>query len=408
MGRQETNKREELIRFVDAANKKIWLNKGTPDFNVDELLQEAETKAFEADYTFGKGQCALNKAMGAYVIHQNTQLGFQYLDEALAIFHKCDNSKWIANTHSIAGIFNNSAGHTDTALYHALRGYDYYERHPEDDEDGTMSYYVLGTVYKDLKKYGEAEDCYLKGIQREDKNRVTWKGRVHTGLASLYGEIGKLELALTHSFESARILELEQNIVAMSRVYNDIGIIYRKLKNYDLALSYLNRGLEIRQKYKLKAFLFSSYMEIAGLYIEIGSFDKAILELQKAELNVKETAQSPKLARIYEQFMLIYKKTGNFPEALDYSEKLLAINEEINRQEMETRISILNTSFQKEKEDEIERLRTVELKKAYELIDQKNKDITDSIKYAKRIQQAILPSEKYIQKSLERLSGKQL
>jgi tetratricopeptide (TPR) repeat protein len=149
-------------------------------------------------------------------------------------------------------------------------------------------------------------------------------------------------------------------------------------------------------------------MEIAGLYIEIGSFDKAILELQKAELNVKETAQSPKLARIYEQFMLIYKKTGNFPEALDYSEKLLAINEEINRQEMETRISILNTSFQKEKEDEIERLRTVELKKAYELIDQKNKDITDSIKYAKRIQQAILPSEKYIQKSLERLSGKQL
>jgi hypothetical protein len=35
--------------------------------------------------------------------------------------------------------------------------------------------------------------------------------------------------------------------------------------------------------------------------------------------------------------------------------------------------------------------------------EEKNKSITDSIQYAKRIQQSLLPTEKYIEKSLKRL-----
>lgn len=50
--------------------------------------------------------------------------------------------------------------------------------------------------------------------------------------------------------------------------------------------------------------------------------------------------------------------------------------------------------------------RTTEVVKQKEIIEQKNKDITDSIRYAKRIQQALLPTYAYIEKSLKRLQGK--
>lgn len=50
--------------------------------------------------------------------------------------------------------------------------------------------------------------------------------------------------------------------------------------------------------------------------------------------------------------------------------------------------------------------RTTEVVKQKEIIEQKNKDITDSIHYAKRIQQALLPTYNYIDKSLKRLQGK--
>lgn len=41
-----------------------------------------------------------------------------------------------------------------------------------------------------------------------------------------------------------------------------------------------------------------------------------------------------------------------------------------------------------------------------DLIEEKNKDITDSINYASRIQRSLLPQEKYIQKNLDRLNKK--
>lgn len=48
---------------------------------------------------------------------------------------------------------------------------------------------------------------------------------------------------------------------------------------------------------------------------------------------------------------------------------------------------------QSKREAEIYQLRNVELKKAYDEIEQKNIEITDSIRYALRIQQAVLPPE---------------
>ena len=46
------------------------------------------------------------------------------------------------------------------------------------------------------------------------------------------------------------------------------------------------------------------------------------------------------------------------------------------------------------------------LKAQKEIIEEKNKDITDSIYYARRIQRSLLSPEKYIQKNLDRLKKK--
>lgn len=49
------------------------------------------------------------------------------------------------------------------------------------------------------------------------------------------------------------------------------------------------------------------------------------------------------------------------------------------------------------------RVRTAELEEQKDIVEEKNKEIVDSIRYAKRIQSTLLPSEKYIEKNLERL-----
>ncbi len=105
-------------------------------------------------------------------------------------------------------------------------------------------------------------------------------------------------------------------------------------------------------------------------------------------------------------------KTGNQFEKINqsiskiFAKKELAFqNEKEAKQAVELLISDKEHSFQQEKEKRIAELLSITIEKAevekYKLIiEEKNKDITDSIIYAKRIQQAKLPKKEDIYASL--------
>ena len=66
-------------------------------------------------------------------------------------------------------------------------------------------------------------------------------------------------------------------------------------------------------------------------------------------------------------------------------------------------IFIFRSYRQKQKANVIITRQKEEVEKAKELVDEKQKEILDSIHYAKRIQTALITSEKYIAKNLNRL-----
>lgn len=49
--------------------------------------------------------------------------------------------------------------------------------------------------------------------------------------------------------------------------------------------------------------------------------------------------------------------------------------------------------------------RTAELEEQKDIVEEKNKEITDSIRYAKRIQKTLMPSERFIEKNMDRLKN---
>lgn len=402
-----TTPNEELIRFVDEATFKLWNFRGVPrDFDPETLLRESMEKSELAGYTFGIAKTNLCAAMGAFIFQNNPDLSFSFLNTAMKLFRSLEEKKWIANTHSILGIINNSLGNSETALYNALRGADYYDNHPEDPYDRVMAYYIIGTVYKDLKKYEESEKYYLRGVSSEDFEINNWGGRIYAGLASMYTEREKYDTALEYCFKSLKKLETEKNGLGISRAYTEIGIIYKKRGDFDAALKYMMDGLKIREEHDLKQFIVSSHLEIATVYSETGKNEEAIAHLEKAEEICNTIKQVQKLPKIFSELSQIHKMKGDFEKALSYTEKLLSLNSELNKKEMEKRIGSLQDSLLKEKAEEIEKIRNFELKMAYDLITEKNKEIMDSIQYAKRIQTALMTTEKYFDRNLRRLNGR--
>lgn len=70
----------------------------------------------------------------------------------------------------------------------------------------------------------------------------------------------------------------------------------------------------------------------------------------------------------------------------------------IQRKKTNTLLAIQNKEILEQKAELIEQK---------ELVEEKQEEILDSIKYAKRIQMALLPNEKYIERNLEKLKKTQ-
>ncbi len=391
---------EDIKREIDLANDKVWNQRAVIKFDYDPqvLIKEAHEKAIAIDYRFGIARCLLNEAMGAFILQHNYELSEKLSREAYKMFEELGDEKWKSNTLITEAIIKNTTGAPESALYLGLKGIDYYEDHKE-DTDVPMAYYVMGTIYKDLKKFDQAEKYFKIGVEH-NRNYNSWSGRLLTGLSNIYSELGRNEEAIALALQSLEILRKESNIIGESRVLNDIGAIYKREGDHVRALEYMRQALELRRKHSVKQFILGSLVDLSILLLERGDVQGTLAYCEEAEQLALETDMPTRLVAIYGLMADCYKREGNFEKAVSIYEKLLKVTNELIKLEKDAKVTQLESKLIKEKEQEIERLRNVELKSAYDLIAEKNKEILDSIHYAKRIQNALLASHQLLKEHL--------
>ena len=222
-----------LIKTIDETNEFHWNIRGIPPKGIDpyqEGLMLLE-KSRSINYLFGQAQSLLNLSMGSFILKNDSDLAMSQITEAIQLFKDMKNDRWIANSHVTISIIFNSTGKSEAALSNALRGIGYFEKNTDDTNDKSMAYYVLGTVYKDLKKYNEAEKSFKAGISENPVNASLWSGRIYSGLSNIYSYQEKYDDAISMGFKALDILKNESNSIGESRALNDIGAIYKKQKN---------------------------------------------------------------------------------------------------------------------------------------------------------------------------------
>ncbi len=401
----ETLTEEEIKKIEDEvieACDRIWNLRSNPnvDFDVTKVQNEALQKAEKINFTFGVARCILNNGMGLFILKNDFTNAIKEIDRAIQLFSEIHNEKWVCNSLLTKAIICNSKGMPETALYDGLKGISYYEKNTNDPEL-PMAFYLIGTIYKDLKIYDKAIAYFKEGIDKE-KEFSSWSGRLFTSLSNIYMEQGNYDEALELSYKSLDILIHNNNHIGESRALNDIGHIHKRKGNLQEALKNFLQALEIRKKNDIKYFLLGSLLDVAAVYKELGDYSSCEKYLLEAEHYGKETAHDKRLIEVYQSLANLYREQNRLEETIEVYEKLNNINITTLEKEREEKLNQSQSKLLKEKEEEIERLRNVELKRAYLEIEQKNRDIQDSINYAKRIQQALLTSEKSLQEFLSK------
>lgn len=370
----------------------------------------------------------------------------KYQFAGLKLYKKLNDRKGISLAYNGLGVLEKNRNNFIKALEYYYAAIEPLDKEKDRSRYATI-YMNIGIVYRNLKNPQRAVDYYnscdslykiLKdtaGIIRNNVNRCT-----------ALKELGKYDEAKKLGLYAEKLVDLTsaKNNTAYN-LYDIIAGIYLHEKNYAKAEQYYLRRLKYEEDLGNKSVLGNIYESLAFLYNQWGKTDlaKKYFDLAvKYYSNNNDPKNKIALLSLKIQFL---RSGGNYKEAVELFERKYKLNDSIFSSDLTEKISKMENdiSNQNRKKDlelltknqaikdlEIKRQKFVNYgllglvllivifvffilkslkenkrinaelntknKKVEEqsaIIEEKNKDIIDSINYAQRLQQILLPAE---------------
>jgi serine phosphatase RsbU (regulator of sigma subunit) len=323
----------------------------------------------------------------------------------------CESEGWeklVADCHKILGYCYWRFSDFSLSLEHSLRALAFYQESGDlRGEADTLN--SLGAVYMFNKEHQKRLDCNLKclEIRMQLGNADDISGSMNN-IGETYLEMGDLSAA-EQWFQDC-ITYPGSTDDSLAWAFHNLGKLF--LMQGDFARSETNfiESLRLSLSIDYHVLTTETYIQISKLYEQVGYLDSANEFGTKALELASVTGAKEEQKNAHLLLSAIKEKlgdlAGSYAHFKAYHELFADIHNDLNAQ----RLKDLEFQYELEnvkKEAEIERLRTVELKAAYDQIDaqkslleQRNKEIVESIRYAQRIQTAVLKEEDYKQVNL--------
>lgn len=342
----------------------------------------------------------------AYANHYFSKLdiALEYYIKSLKTSEEIDDKKSQAKCLAGIGIINSNMGQRESAFKKYSEALTLYEELKDTNGVIAMQNNIAGYYYMKNEKR-KAIEHFKIALETTGKNKKfeIYQSTLLSNLASIYCEIGEHEQAFKYYSESATFIEASNDNYSISMLYTDWGSCLYQSGKTDKALEYILKAYEIANTFKLYDRIESSAGWLSEIYEKKGDLKTALkytrvfIETRDSILNREKSKQISELNTKYET-----EKKQNEIELLNKEkEKQEILTTEQNKQKNTIIISILIglslvvvfALFMFKKWRLTQRQKKV-IEQSKAIIEEKNKDITDSINYAKRIQNA-----KFSQKS---------
>jgi tetratricopeptide (TPR) repeat protein len=312
---------------------------------------------------------------------------------ALKIYNKIKNTKGAANAYTNIGNIYNSQNNTSEAL----NNYNAALKTIKETKDK----YVMGNIYNNIGYTYLSKGDYDKALSNfysaqqigEEIQNELLISYSCLNMGNIYLLQNKLQAAMSNFETALRINRKINNSNATASTLLDIGDIYIKLKNYTKAKEYFIESLNISKQIGAKEVIKSSYLMLSKMDSLQNKWDDAYKH-HKLYIIYKDSIDSEEISKKTLKTTMAYEFEQKQTILKAEQEKKDAI-EATNRKKQQTILLLVSISLLLLFLFLIVLLRTLKTTKKQKLIiEEKNKDIIDSINYAKRIQDALLKNEK--------------
>jgi len=288
------------------------------------------------------------------------------------------------------------------------------------DEDLSLIYQNYGAYLINREKFEEALPYLEKGIKHEEKlNDPADLFTAKVNLAIVYAETGRKEEARKIFTEVYEYYKKSGSEYDRSTSSNNLAFFYVTEEKYKEAIQLFFESLDHAKKAKAARLAMQRYQMLSECYEAIKDFESA-LKYRKQYIDMKDSLFNQETVKQLNELTEKYgaeKKERKILE-LQKNNAEIKLKEEEALQESRRNsmifgglmffilviaVFIYYSFLQKKKANAELTVKNKQIAHQHLLLEEKQKEVYDSINYAGRIQKSLMATEKYIEKKISEL-----
>jgi len=388
-----------------------------------------------------KGQLLLRLSL-LYLRKGDNKFSKLYMEKGLEIGEKRQDSLLIGDAYSLLGLYNTYTQKNEEAMVYYIKAEKQYYRHPE---KMPSLYLRKGELYYSNQDLVHALEMFRRSEKGALGTRDTsTRLRSWVDIGNVYFAKAQLDSALFFYMQFLQFPLLRPDSTLFEIVYNNVGNVYINKKQNAEGRKYLLKALRIAEKLEMKGALPILYYNLAGPELDLKQVKDAKAHILQSMKMGERTKNKVNLGYCYKLLARVDSALGLKDQAFKDQYNYIALTDSLHGTDMFKRMAEMQTKFDvdkknaeitllnKDKELDAEKLhrqqtiilliisclalfcllslilyrnfvakkranRLLEIQKAdietkRKLLAGKNQQIEDSIHYARRIQEAVLPS----------------
>ncbi len=325
----------------------------------------------------------------------NYEKALGLVEESLVYMEKHNQVRGMAWGYTNRGVIRWGMGDYDLGFTAIRKSCEVFEE--LNDIDGlAWGTFMLGGFSSELKDFENSKKYHEKSLDLFEKmNDKSGYCTALVGLSSALTALGQHEKAFDNLLKALKIAQEIKNKNVEARALHEIGAVYEILEQDTPAQQYFQQALDIRRAETNVMGIITSNLSLGRIFMRLEDFTQAKFHFLDAAEHAQKILAKPRLQKAYFHLAELYKKIKEPYTALDYYEKYMELQTQVMGEETEAKSKNLQIIFNLEKsknEAELHKVKNIELREANEVIEAQTRQLVDSILYAQRIQEAILPS----------------
>ena len=419
--------------------KKVYQNNPSLSY---EYSKKAILKAIEEDSELSLGRAYEILGISHDYLGQLDSALF-YFEKSITLLKKQNQKIYLGRTYMSKANSLSLLSKNKEALIYYTQAHDIFKLEMSAKEEAS-AIMGIGNIYSSMKSYELALKYYDQALSYfETAKDSVFVSYMLTNISEVYSSMKNFPKELECQRKSLRIKEKINDDYGLVYSYSNMAGLMAKSNKKDSALYYANAAINSSEKINNQEFLSSSYHALGEVYAQFNDYEKALKNYLTA-IDIARKIKNPKTEyNLLKVISEAYIKLGNYKEATNTLENFILLNDSLNNIENQRSFNELQTQYETDKKEkeisllnerdkkrqvviysiiglslllgllsfvlfnrfrlkkrtasELE-IRNKEISTQKYIIEEKQKEITDSIHYAKRIQNTLLAHKDFIDK----------